>query len=78
MLSGITRATAFQTDIFDTINREKQINLSAAIDNINRRLGHNSVRIAVETQNRHNLLKRERLSPPYTTNIAEIIRIKTE
>lgn len=78
MLSGITRATAFQTDIFDTINREKQINLSAAIDNINRRLGLNSVRIAVETQNRHNSLKRERLSPPYTTNIADIIRIKTE
>lgn len=39
---------AIQTNLFDTIDREKQSRLAAAIDAINRKNGHNTIKVAVQ------------------------------
>ena len=45
---GISRDNAIQTSLFDTVDREKQAALAKAIDEINRKNGHNKIRVAVQ------------------------------
>ena len=45
---GICRDNAIQGNLFDTMNREKQAALAKAIDAINRKNGHNKIRVAVQ------------------------------
>ena len=44
----ITAASAIQTNLFDPIDRAKQARLAAAIDAINRRNGHDTVKVAIQ------------------------------
>lgn len=68
---------AIQGHIFDTVNREKQTALAQAIDAINRRNGHNTIRMAVQGYNNRWHLKNEYISRQYTTNINDIITVKS-
>ena len=43
-----TAASAIQTNLFDPIDRAKQARLAAAIDAINRRNGHYTVKVAIQ------------------------------
>lgn len=67
-----------QQDLFDPIDRQKQASLMKAIDAINRKNGHNKIRVAVQGTNIRYGLKREYLSKQYTTNINDIIVAKAE
>ena len=73
---GIIPDTAIQAQLFDPIDRGKQMALSKAIEEINRKNGHNMVRIAVQGYDKRWHLKCERISKRYTTNIDDIIEIK--
>ena len=73
---GICRDNAIQGNLFDTVNRDKQAALAKAIDAINRRNGHNKIRIAVQGDEKGWKLKREYISRQYTTNLDDVIVLK--
>lgn len=73
---NICRDNAIQTNLFDTVDREKQSELAKAVDAINRKHGHNTVRISVQGFDKSWHLKNEYISRQYTTNLDEIIVIK--
>lgn len=74
---NIISDNAIQTSLFDNIDREKQARLADAIDSINRKNGHNTVRVAVQgTSDKSWHLKSEHRSKQYTTNIDEVIIVK--
>ena len=73
----ITTASAIQTNLFDPIDRAKQARLAAAIDAINRRNGHDTVKVAIQgTAPKKWGLKQEHISQQYTTNLLEVIKVK--
>lgn len=65
-----------QGNLFDVIDRGKQAALSKAIDEINRRNGHNTIRTAVQGFEKKWYLKNEYISKQYTTNLKDIIIVK--
>ena len=71
----IVKASPIQGNLFDTVDREKQARLSKAIDEINRKNGHNTLRMAVQGYSKRWHLKCEYISKQYTTNIDDIIRL---
>ena len=73
----ICRDSAIQTSLFDSIDRTKQAALTKAIDDINRKNGHNMVRVAVQGYNKKWHLKSEHLTKQYTTNIKDVIQVKS-
>ena len=75
---GISRDTAIQGNLFDTIDREKQTALAKAIDAINQKNGHNKIRVAVQGNEKSWRLKREYISQQYTTNLNEVIVLKVK
>lgn len=68
---------AVQGHLFDEVNREKQAALAKAVDEINRKNGHNTIRIAVQGYSKNWHLKNEYISKQYTTNLNDIIIVKT-
>ena len=75
---GISRDNAIQTNLFDAVNREKQAALVKAIDAINRKNGHNKIRVAVQGDENGWQLKREYISKQYTTNLDDVIVLKVK
>ena len=75
---GISRDNAIQTNLFDTVNREKQAALAKAIDEINRKNGHNKIRVAVQGNEKGWQLKKEYISKQYTTNLDDVIVLKVK
>lgn len=75
---GIWRDDAIQGNLFDTVNRSKQAALAKAIDAINRKNGHNKIRVAVQGDEKGWQLKREYTSQQYTTNLDEVIVLKVK
>ena len=75
---GISRDNAIQTNLFDTVNREKQAALAKAIDAINRKNGHNKIRVAVQGDEKGWQLKKEYISKQYTTNLDDVIVLKVK
>ena len=65
-----------QTSLFDECNRVKMAQLQKAMDDINRRNGDNTVRLAIQG-GCGSLWKEQRnyVSPSYTTDIRAIIRV---
>ena len=75
---GISRDNAIQTSLFDTVDREKQAALAKAIDEINRKNGHNKIHVSVQGDEKGWQLKREYISKQYTTNLADVIVLKVK
>ena len=75
---NICKDHAIQGSLFDTVNREKQSALAKAIDEINRKNGHNTIRVAVQGFEKTWHLKNEYLSKQYTTNLDDVIVVKAE
>ncbi|MBR4922025.1 MAG: Y-family DNA polymerase [Bacteroidaceae bacterium] len=73
---GICRDHAIQTHLFDSVDREKQAALAKAIDAINRKNGHNKIRVAVQGDEKGWQLKKEYISRQYTTNLDDVIVLK--
>ena len=66
-----------QQDLFDPIDRPKQKALMEAIDAINRKNGHGTIRQAVQGIGCRFDLKREYMSHRYTTDIDEILKVRS-
>ena len=67
-----------QQDLFDPIDRSKQKKLMEAIDAINRKNGYGTIRQAIQGTNCRFDLKREYMSKQFTTNIHDILKVKTQ
>jgi DNA polymerase V len=65
-----------QLSMFDNVDRGKQSKLMAAMDGINKQLGRDKVRYAAAGYGRKWKLRQEQLSPCYTTNIHEILKVR--
>ncbi|MBO4827087.1 MAG: Y-family DNA polymerase [Prevotella sp.] len=75
---NIMPSKAIQQHLFDPIDRTRQAALVKAIDEINRKNGHVTVRLAIQGTDKRFQLKKEYESLQYTTNINHIIVAKTE
>jgi DNA polymerase V len=64
-----------QHNMFDKANRRKDKKIMHALDNINKSLGKEIVRFAVQGYEKKFRLKAEWLSPKYTTRIDDILKI---
>lgn len=73
---NISEDGAVQTNLFDTVDRDKQAALSKAIDEINMRNGHDTVRMAVQGSGQNWYVRNEYISKQYTTDIKDIIVVK--
>ena len=78
ILWQISPAHPRQQDLFDPIDRSKQKALMEAIDAINRKNGHGTIRQAVQGTDCRFDLKREYMSKQFTTNIHDILKVKTQ
>ena len=67
-----------QQDLFDPIDRSKQKALMEAIDAINRKNGYGTIRQAVQGTGCRFDLKREYMSKRFTTDINEILKVKSK
>ncbi len=74
---NISQDNVVQGDLFDPIDRQKRAKLSKAIDAINRSNGHNAVRIATQGNDKRWHVKSEYRSQRYTTNLREIIQVRS-
>ena len=67
-----------QQDLFDPIDRSKQKKLMEAIDTINRKNGYGTICQAIQGTDCRFDLKREYMSKQFTTNIHDILKVKTK
>ncbi len=67
---------AVQGSLFDTVDRARQARLSQAVDEINRKNGHDTVRTAVQGFDKSWHMKSEHVTRQYTTNLRDIIRVR--
>ena len=78
ILTDISSNTSVQQNLFDTTDHFKQQRLTRAIDAINKKEGTDAVHLAVQSDSFSKWnLKREFKSPCYTTNIKEVLVVKT-
>ena len=75
---NITSDTAIQTQLFDPVDRGKQAALQKAIDAINRKNGYQILKVASQGDGRKWNLKNEYISRQYTTNLRDVIEVKSE
>lgn len=65
-----------QRNMFEQTNKKKSDAIMKALDKINHRMGKDLVRLAVQGHERKYRLKAEWLSPKYTTNFNEILKVR--
>jgi DNA polymerase V len=69
-------ATEVQANLFDTSNRARNSQLMQVLDKVNRSFGKNTVRFAWQGFSSRWKLRQLKLSPCYTTRIADVLTIK--
>lgn len=73
--TGIVPENQIQANIFDTVDRENNQKAMKVLDSLNLRYGYNTLKIASQGFQKKWQIKRERLSPNYTTNWDEILTV---
>ena len=77
ILNGIIPDTTIQYNLFDSRNREARSKLLKTVDIINKKMGRDSLRFAIQGYKKSWTLKQQRLSPCYTTRWQDLLVIKT-
>ncbi len=75
IVSDLVPEEIVQKSMFDNINRQRSKKVMDTLDLVNRSLGTEIVRFAVQGFEKRYRLKREYLSQRYTTNINEVLHI---
>lgn len=76
IITEITSDNGIQTNLFDTVDREKHNKLMDVVDNLNKGFTRNILNLAIQGQHKQWNLKRDLLSPCYTTKLSDVIRLK--
>ena len=78
IVSGIVPQSQMQLGFFDDIEDiEKHHRLMQAMDDVNGRFGQMKIRLGINGFERKWKAKQKRISPAYTTQMDELIRIRT-
>ena len=64
-----------QLSLFDTLDRDKRREVNSVVDTINRKMGRDKVKLAVQGSSRKWKLKQEKLSPCYTTRFEDMLEV---
>jgi len=75
IVSEIVPERPLQADLFDTRNREKFNKVMCVMDNLNASYGKQTVKIAAQGFDRKWKLKNEKLSPCYSTKLADVLEV---
>ncbi len=75
IVQELTPEGVVQRGLFENSN-ERHVSLMQAIDRVNVRFGQQKVRLASQDLKRVWIMKQERLSPRYTTNLSDIITVR--
>ena len=76
IVSGLVPDSEIQHNLFKHNNFPNRYNLVKSIDLINKKMGRDVVRYAVQGYNKSNILKQQKLSPSYTTKWEHLLKIK--
>jgi DNA polymerase V len=77
IVAGIVPDNQLQGNLFYEDDRLKQNKVSAVTDIINRKFGRDTLKLAAQGSGKEWKLRQEKLSKGYTTNINDIIQIKS-
>ncbi len=77
ILWDICDEKSVEGDLFDSVDRPRLQRLSKAIDKLNLNLGRDVIHMAVQGKDKGFHLKSDYISKQYTTNINDILQIKT-
>ncbi len=75
IVTEIVPDSAIQANIFDTVDREKHQRVMQVMDKLNLGFNRNILNLAVSGTERKWKLRREHLSPNYTTKLKDVIKI---
>ncbi len=75
IITEIVPDNAIQTNLFDKVDREKHKRIMKVVDNLNRGFTDNVLYLAVQGHKHKWKLRREFLSPQYTTKLSDVISI---
>ncbi len=64
-----------QLSLFDSVDRDKRREVNFVVDTINRKMGRDKVKLAVQGSGRKWKLKQEKLSPCYTTRFEDMLEV---
>ena len=78
IITEIVDESAVQMDLFDNVDREKHAKIMKVMDALNSGFDHRKLSLAVQGSGRKWKLRREKLSPCYTTNLQEVIEVRTD
>lgn len=76
IVHGLQSETTVQQSLFDTRDRAKTKKANDAMDQINRLLGKEAVRMAVQQFDNRYRLRADHLSPRFTTRFSDILKVK--
>lgn len=76
IITGIVPANCVQGNLFYHKDPDKATKALAAVDRLNNRMGRDTVRLAAQGYERRWKLRQEKVSPCYTTSLANIIQVK--
>jgi DNA polymerase V len=76
LVLDITPENQIQGSLFDGVDRDKHTAIMKALDDINSKFGRDALKIATQGSGEKWKLRQEKLSPCYTTNWKDIIKIR--
>jgi len=77
IISNFVYNNMAQCNLFDNIDREKSKKIMYSIDKINAAMGRDCIRYGIQGFNRSWKLHQERLSPCYTSQWSDLLRVRT-
>ncbi len=75
IINEITPEHSFQTSLFEPADNATKVKLNSVIDKINKSFGHNIVKYGIMGNGNDWKLRRNMLSPCYTTRLSDILTI---
>ena len=75
VLSAITPDNVRQRNLFENLDIDKKDRLLQSIDKVNRQMGRDTIRYAIQGYKKSWILKQQKLSPRYTTNWNELLSV---
>ena len=76
ILSGLIPSDTIQQNLFDSVDRNKINKIMKTVDIINKKMGRDTIRYAIQNYTKKYSLKQQRLSPCYTTRWKQLLTIK--
>jgi len=75
IVSGLCPDNQVQGDLLDPVDREKHQRLMQALDTLNKKMGRDALFCGSQGTNKEWKLKREKLSPCYTTRLSDVVEV---